>query len=286
MLCVLAPRVQSAQTVASTADRPNRCPASSAVAVIVAPNARRDAQQLAGRAQAASIQGDNVAARDLYSKAASLDPNDSGIAYSLGREYEATHDSRALSEYCRFLALAPASPEAANVRQRIAELALALPPDTSIVAVSVPQPERMPSPGAALLSGLVIPGMGQFATHQGIAGVLVLAASAGAAYWGLQSQTTITQVTRTAIDPLGHPYQYQTPATVSSRPNMAIGVGAAAAISVIAAFQAYSRARSAPDGASTSRSAGSGTASGTGSELSGPELLLGPHAAGFSLAFR
>lgn len=285
-LCLTFPQTQWAQSTRAATDRPNRCPAASTVSSIVSPQARRDAQQLAGRAQASSIQGDNVAATDLYSRAAALDPTDAGIAYSLGREYEATHDSRALSEYCRFLALSPASAEAANVRQRIADLALALPPDTSVVQVPVPQRDRMPAPGTALVSGLLIPGMGQFVTHNPIGGVLVLAVSAGAAYWGLQSQMTTTQITNTAIDPLGHPYQYQTTGTVSTRPHVAVGVGAAAAVSVIAAIQAYSRARSDRDLDAVAQSSQSEGGLNTRSDASMPTLVVGPHTAGLSLSFR
>ena len=287
VLCGFLPRAGYAQArAATTSELPNRCPTTSVIPPIVTPQSRRDAQQLAGKAQAASIQGDNVAATDLYSRAALLDPTDAGIAYSLGREYEATRDSRALSEYCRFLALAPASPEATNVRQRIAELALALPPDTSIVAVPVAQPDLMPSAGAALIYGLLVPGMGQFATHAPVAGVLVLAASAGAAYWGLQSQTVTTQVTRTAIDPLGHPYQYQTTGTVSSRPNLAVGVGGAAALSVIAAFQAYSRAGSGREHDAVTQSAGGDGPPHRISAVSSPTLVISPGSASLSLSFR
>lgn len=278
-ILLTAPIAAGAQ-VPGVADRPGRCPASPVIPAPVTPQARRDAQQFAGRAQAASIQGDNVAATDLYAKAAQLDPTDPGIAYSLGREYEATHDERAMAQYCRFLALAPSAPEAANVRQRIADLALALPPDTSIVAVPVVQRDRMPSPGAALISGLVVPGAGQFMTHNPAVGVVVLAISAGAAYWGLQSQNVTTQVTRTAVDPLGHSYQYQTAETQSQRPNLAAGVGAAAAVSVIAAIQAYSQARTGREkdarASALSRPAGVGT----------PSLVLGTSSVGLAVPFR
>jgi tetratricopeptide (TPR) repeat protein len=205
--------------------------------------AKLEAQQLTGRAQAASIEGDNSTATSLYQKAAQLNPSDPSIAYALGREYEVTRDARAMGEYCRFLALSPAAPEAADVRQRIAELALALPPDTAIVRIPVGAPESMSSPGDALLGGVFIPGLGQFVTHRPIAGFLVLAASAGAAAYGLQSSTVEVGVTQTAIDPLGHSYQYVTHETRSARPNLAVGVGAAAAISLFAALEAFNHAK-------------------------------------------
>ena len=257
-LCIapLAGRFAAAQAVSDTT-LPGRC-SRLAPAAAVTDQARISAQEIAGRAQAASINGDNVAATELYQKAAALDPTDPGIAYSLGREYEAVRDPRAMAEYCRFLALSPRAAEAPDVRQRIAALAFALPPDTTVVRIPVSAPTRMPSPGGALISGLVIPGLGQFMTHSPAAGLLVMAAAAGSAAYGLQSKNVTSRVTHTAVDPLGHTYQYQTSETHAERPNMAVGVGAAAAISVIAAVSAFARARA-------YRSAASASASGAGS---------------------
>ena len=230
----LAVPVAAAQAVSDTT-LPGRC-TGIAPAAAVTDQARISAQEIAGRAQAASINGDNVAATDLYRKAAALDPTDPGIAYALGREYEAVRDARAMGEYCRFLALSPRAAEAADVRQRIAALALALPPDTTVVRIPAAAPASMPSPGAALISGLIIPGLGQFMTHSPAAGLLVMAAAAVSAAYGLQSRNVTSTVTHTAVDPLGHTYQYQTSETRAERPNMGVGLGAAAAISVIAAI--------------------------------------------------
>ncbi len=273
---------QSGRTTASTL--PSRC-ATSAAPASVSPQARREAQQLAGRAQAASIQGDNGAATDLYERAARLDPRDASIAYSLGRSLEAAHDIRAMTEYCRFLALAPAAPEAADVRQRIGELALTLPPDTSIVTVpAIAQRDRMPAPGTALVSGLLIPGLGQFETHNPAGGLLVMAATAGAAFWGLQSQSVTTQLTHPAIDPLGHAYQYQTAETTTQRPHLAVGVGTAAAISLIAAFQAFAHAQAGRERDAPTDSARSGPAG--FAALSAASLVVGARSVGLGLAFR
>jgi hypothetical protein len=224
---------------------PARCAGITGSSAVVSATARSEAEQLTGRAQAASIQGDNGTATSLYQKAAQLNPSDPSIAYALGREYEVSRDARAMREYCRFLALSPAAPEAADVRQRIAGLALALPPDTAIVRVPVGAPESMASPGGALAGGLLIPGMGQFTTHRPAAGFLVLAASAGAAAYGLQSRNVTVGVTHTATDPLGHSYQYVTQEIHSERPNLAAGVGAAAAISLFAALEAFNHAKTA-----------------------------------------
>jgi transketolase N-terminal domain/subunit len=87
--------------------------------------------------------------------------------------------------------------------------------------------------------------MGQFITHRPVAGFLVLAASAGAAAYGLQSTNTTVAVTHTAVDPLGHSYQYVTQEARSERPNLVAGIGAAAAISLFAAFEAFNHAKTA-----------------------------------------
>jgi hypothetical protein len=246
---------QGGSAGSTTSTLPSRCASLVSTLPGVTDKARIEAQQIAGRAQAASINGDNAAATQLYESAAQLDPTDPGIAYVLGREYEATHDARAMNEYCRFLALNPAAPEAADVRQRIADLSLALPPDTTVVRIPAAA-SRMPSPGSALVAGLIIPGLGQFMTHHTTSGLLVMAGTAGAIAWGLQSSTTTHLVTRNAVDPLGHPYQYQTPVTVTERPHAAVGFGIAATIAVMGALDAFTRARASRD-AEPARSADS-----------------------------
>lgn len=269
--------------IAPTKALPSRCAAIAARAPVSA-EARLAAQGLAGRAQSSSINGDNAAATELYRKAAALDPTDAGIAYALGRDYEAMRDARAMAEYCRFLALTPQAVEAPDVRQRIAALALSLPPDTTVVRIPVAGPARMPAPGAALISGLIVPGLGQFTTHQPTAGLLVMAASAAAVVYGLQTQTVTSQVTRTAIDPLGHAYQYPATETHSERPHAAVGIGAAAAISLVAALNAYSLARA---GHREARDMGS--ASGTGSRVprsATPVLTIAQRSIGLGLSLR
>jgi tetratricopeptide (TPR) repeat protein len=84
---------------------------------------RRQARELAQRGQQAAILGDRVAARDQLRSAAALDPSDPDLAYQLARADESTGASaEAANEYCRFLALAPDAPDAAEARARIAEL--------------------------------------------------------------------------------------------------------------------------------------------------------------------
>ncbi len=285
-ILIIAPIVAGAQSgTSATSDLSGRCASAAAPSAQISPGAKNEAQRTADRAQAASIQGDNAAATDLYQKAAQLDPSNARIAYALGREYQVTRDVRAMREYCRFLTLAPTATEAADVRQRIAALSLlGLPLDTAVVRIPVTTPNQMPAPGTALLAGLVVPGLGQFTTHRPAFGLLVMAASAVAAVYGLQSQNVTSQVTLTAIDPLGHAYQYQKAETRSERPHFAVGVGAAAAISVIAALEAFGRARS----VGTDQRGGQ-AAAGAESRLPGsasPVLTVGDRSIGFGLAFR
>jgi tetratricopeptide (TPR) repeat protein len=87
------------------------------------PEQRRAARDIAQRAQQSAILGDRNAARDQLRQAAALDPTTPDLAYQLARAQEglgATEEATA--EYCRFLALAPTAPEAAEVRERLAGL--------------------------------------------------------------------------------------------------------------------------------------------------------------------
>ena len=84
---------------------------------------RRQARELAQRAQQSAILGDRAAARDQLRQAASLDPANSDLAFQLARAQESVGaNDDAVTEYCRFLALAPSAPEAAEVRERLAGL--------------------------------------------------------------------------------------------------------------------------------------------------------------------
>jgi tetratricopeptide (TPR) repeat protein len=84
---------------------------------------RRAARELAQRAQQSAILGDRSAARDQLRQASAMDPANPDLAYQLARAQEALGaGDDAKTEYCRFLALAPTSPEAAEARERVAAL--------------------------------------------------------------------------------------------------------------------------------------------------------------------
>jgi tetratricopeptide (TPR) repeat protein len=87
---------------------------------------QRQARELAQRGQQSAILGDRVAARDLLRRAAALDPANADLAYQLARaEESAGSEAEAAKAYCRFIALAPDAPDAAESRARLAQLMLA-----------------------------------------------------------------------------------------------------------------------------------------------------------------
>jgi tetratricopeptide (TPR) repeat protein len=85
---------------------------------------KRTARALAAQAQQAAILGDVNGAIAALRSAIASDPTDPDLAYRLARvlESSASADS-AVSEYCRYLALAPTGPDASDSRVRVAALA-------------------------------------------------------------------------------------------------------------------------------------------------------------------
>ena len=68
--------------------------------------------------------GDGPAELRALRDASALDPTDPDLAYQLARAYETAKDARnAVAEYCRFLSLAPTSPDASDVVERVRTLA-------------------------------------------------------------------------------------------------------------------------------------------------------------------
>lgn len=85
---------------------------------------RAEAERLATEASNAAILGDLAAARDLLAQAAALDPTSPAVAFRLGRTFEDLGDREpAVREYCRYLRLAPESPDAAEVNATIRRIA-------------------------------------------------------------------------------------------------------------------------------------------------------------------
>lgn len=281
----------------------------------VAPNADAEARRLSDEAQDAALQGDHAAARDAFARAARLTPGNARIAYYLGREHEALRESTdAVREYCRYLALTPAAPDADEVRGRIVRLTPAselarvdearatfssgvallqhrqyVAADSAFAAVArqvpnapepffnrglaraargnrtlamqdfekylelAPQstdrgqlrdamarlPDRVFAPGSALLSGLLVPGLGQMSTGRPVRGVVALGLVTASLVWGMQLKEWETVELFT--DPFGNPYQDTVPR--SERSNLPAGLAIAGVIWAGSAVEAATYAR-------------------------------------------
>jgi tetratricopeptide (TPR) repeat protein len=278
---------------------------------------RQEAERLAGSAAQAAILGDAAAVLDLLGRAAALDPASPGIAYRHGRALEeAGRRDDAILAYCRYLSLAPDSPDAAEARARRDALAYregAMPADAvrafrsgiaawdagriaeaetafgraaeeaphwpapiynrALVRVAArsPQPaladlrrylELSPgaddfdavldvvttlraaaphNPTAALVAGLLVPGLGQITTDRPAAGLLVLGGAAGALAAGML-------ITRVEVDCLAPPVDGRCPEGQvlrerTTRPYQELGIAGALAVGAAGAFEAWHGAR-------------------------------------------
>jgi tetratricopeptide (TPR) repeat protein len=281
----------------------------------------------------AAIVGDSRQARDAFVDAAKLSPGDERIAYQLGRAYEELGERpNAVREYCRFLALAPQSGDAADVRARVTALATpagsnpagdptaaafkagvdhldqrrwreaadsfgrviqTLPRaaeayyDRGLALAALDQRDeairdleqylairptaedqmqvrtqidalRKPtwSAGTALLTGILVPGLGQVYTSRPWIGVGV-AALAGTSL-ALALHSTQEDVVREFPFPPGFPEpSYKDTITVTKHPYYAAGIAAFATLTIGAAFEAarYARRSHAPVVTTTPRPA-------------------------------
>jgi len=96
---------------------------------------RTQAEELTRRAYDAEMQGNVQEARTLLRRASDLDATNMSAAYHLGLTSETLGDrTAAVTAYCRYLSLAPATNEAAEARQRVAKLSQAT---TRVAAGSV-----------------------------------------------------------------------------------------------------------------------------------------------------
>lgn len=85
---------------------------------------RQQAERLSTEANQAAMLGDQNGAITLLREAAELDPVSPAIAYRLARILEDTGEAEAaLEEFCRYLALEPDAPDAADTRLRAERLA-------------------------------------------------------------------------------------------------------------------------------------------------------------------
>jgi len=137
--------------------------------------------------------------------------------------------AESLTDYRRYLELTPTEidPVVAAVTARIGML-------EGLVAIPTP------SPSGALTLGVLFPGMGQYYSGRTLGGTVVLGVAGSAMAVGLlYKEVTVVCLTPTAGDcPPG-----QVVSETTSRPYLAPAIGAAAAVMVIGAIEAFVRAR-------------------------------------------
>lgn len=138
---------------------------------------------------------------------------------------------QAVADYQRYLELEPAATDREAVVRRIVSLR-----------------RQAMNPGSAFTRGLLLPGLGQHYTRRPVLGFLVLGAAGGAvALAFVPKDVDVVEIrTGTFIDPFGNEREYEYEFAYIDRqyPNRTAGIAAAAAISVLAAFEAYNHARS------------------------------------------
>ena len=141
--------------------------------------------------------------------------------------------TESLADYRRYLELTPSDidPVVAAVTERIGML-------EGLVALPTP------SPSGALTLGVVFPGMGQYYSGRSRTGTIVLAAAAGAVATGfLFKKVTVTCLNPTSGDCAPDDIVRES----TSRPYLGPAIGAAVAVTVIGAIEAFIRARSRRD---------------------------------------
>jgi tetratricopeptide (TPR) repeat protein len=160
----------------------------------------------AATAFSSAITGDTALADAFYDRALARQHQ--------GRVIDAIHD------FEHYLALDPAADDATIVSARVAELR-----------------GSFPSTGTAIARG-VLPGGGQFYTHQPILGAVLLAAAGGGIFLAIQSKTVTVLVDSTFTGPFGTTYTQQVPVQEKQHPNTAAGLGIAGAAMAIGMVEA------------------------------------------------
>lgn len=166
-------------------------------------------------------------------------------------------NAEASADLTRYLEMAPQAADAGAVRAQLNALrtmlaAAAAPAEPSPTAPAAapgqpvfreiqPEVRIPPGPGSVLFRGIVVPGLGQYSTGRPVLGTLVLAAAAGAAWFGLQEEIGVER--RVSTDPFGNAYTYNV--SVRERPNFMVGVGAATGIALLGAIEGALHARGA-----------------------------------------
>ena len=153
-------------------------------------------------------------AEKSLSAAAAAAPSWPDVYYERALAYQANGQTLlAVSDFNRYLQLRPNAVDKSAVESRIGAL------------------NRSPAKAFALG---IIPGGGQFYTHQPVLGIVVLGGVAASAVWALKSTP------KTFTDPFGHPYT-----AGSERKNLTTGAAVGGGIWLIGAIEAAIHASSA-----------------------------------------
>ncbi|MEX2466934.1 MAG: tetratricopeptide repeat protein [Gemmatimonadota bacterium] len=175
---------------------------------------------------AAVDEGSYRAAAEAFAVATNQAPSWAGAAYNRGVALDRLGQSAdAAGALLRYLELRPDAPDAIAVSQRIGQL--------QSLAVS-----SVPSPGAALALGTLLPGVGHFYAGRPVGGFTVLALVGGAVAAGF----LIEDVNIRCLNPVeggGTCPPDQVVSRETERPYMMAGLGAAAAVSVVGAVEAF-----------------------------------------------
>ena len=164
-----------------------------------------------------------IAADSMFSGIATKLPNTPEVYYNRGLSRAAQGKrSLATQDFQKYLDLAGNPPDRTAINAAVARL-----------------PDGVFSPGGALGSGLVLPGMGQMQTGRPFMGVGVLAAVAGILVWGMVEEDGFEVATFT--DPFGNTYVDSLP--VTTRPNFTVAAATAGVLWLGAAYEAMSYAR-------------------------------------------
>ena len=335
------------------------CPAARGGEAQTDPEKREEAERLADSANQAAILGNNTAALDLLTAAAALDPTSEPIAYRRARALEELgRGTEALAGYCRYLALAPQGPDAAEVRQRVAQLvrtggftipepaaqayrtgiahfdarrmaeaeaaftaaADAVPtwsdaifnrgvvrlargntaaatndfrrvleltpgspdlgPVLELIGASANPPRPPYNASTALASGLLVPGLGQIMVGRPLRGALLLGVAAAAVTLGVTSERLKVECLSVPEDGQCPPDQVRDRRT--ERPFLFPALGAAAALGVYGAIDAFLFARRGNAAAAAEIRSG-GPEGASGISLHVPRLRAGPEGAALEL---
>lgn len=178
----------------------------------------------ATRAFGTALAGDTLLAAAAYDRALAR--------LQQGQKVGAMHD------FDRYLALDPTADDATVVQSEVATLR-----------------NSFPKVGTAVVLG-IIPGGGQFYTHQPILGAVILAAAGAGVVLAIQSKTVTILVDSTFQGPFGTTYTQQVPVERTQHPNTAIGLGIAGAATVVGMIEAAIVAHSRSSGLDTPEPAG------------------------------